>query len=230
MTYGIGGTCAPGVLMGNPPSGGTPPTAITLYYDSTLFHRTSSRIGIDGTQNPNWSVTEGVADVVTGTGVYGISWNDGANTGNNVPPAPPFSTFQTSMQNIGGGCDMEINAADYAANYGGGYPPGGYMDFINYGGFADGGVGATSWSWSVVITGQAFSNGMICSVVGAGVTTQDAAFVTNGWTGVGEYIQMIPGRTGFPAAGDNLSMDVTATATNGAGSTSQTFIHNVNWV
>jgi hypothetical protein len=71
---------------------------------------------------------------------------------------------------------------------------------------------------------------MVATVVGAGVTTQDASFATYGWTGVGEYIQMVPGRAGFPAAGDNLSMDVTATATNGAGSTSQTFIHNVNWV
>ena len=228
MTYGIGGTCAPGVLMGNPPSGGVPPTAITLYYDISLNHRTATRVGIDGTLNPGWSAAEGVADQLTGTGVYGISWNDTGDTGNNVPPAPPFSTFQTTMQNIGGGCDMDIDAVDYAANYAS-YPPG-YMDIINYGGFADGGVGATSWAWSVVITAQAFSNGMVCTVVGAGVPVQDGSFGINGWTGVGEYIQMIPGRTGFPAPGDNLSMEVTATATNTAGSSSGTFIHNVNWV
>ena len=33
MTYGIGGTCAPGVLMGTAAGGVTPPTAVTLYYD-----------------------------------------------------------------------------------------------------------------------------------------------------------------------------------------------------
>ena len=158
MTYGIGGTVAPGVLMGVAAGGVTPPTAITLYYDATLFHRTTTRIGIDGTQDLNWGVTQGVPDVSTGAGTYGIAWNGGAETGNNVPPQAQYSTFQTSMQNIVGATGMEIDATDYWTNWsflGGGS---GYPDMINYGGYADGGVGTgVTWSWAVVITAQSLT-------------------------------------------------------------------------
>ena len=229
MTYGIGGTCAPGVLMGTAAGGVTPPTTVTLYYDSTLFHRTSSRIGIYGNADPNWGITHGVTDVVTGTGVYGMATNAGAETGNSVPPNPPYSTFQPTMMNVANATMMEIDSVDYDNNLVS-YGPG-YTDFFNYGGYADGGVGVgVTWTWSVTITGGSLTGGTIAYVVGTPITAQDGAFTTTGWTGVGEYVEIQPGRGGGPVPGDNLQIVVTATATNAGGSTSASFNHDINWI
>lgn len=228
MTYGIGGTCAPGVLMGVAAGGVTPPTAITLYYDATLFHRTSSRVGIDGTQNVNWGVTIGVPDVITGLGQYGMAWNAGAETANNVPPAGAYSTFQTSMQNVAGGVSMEIDAADYWTNWSS--FPGGYPDLLNYGGYADGGLGTgVTWLWSVTILGFSLSGGT-AFISGTPVAAVDGSFLTNGWTGVGEYIEIVAGRSGGPLPGDYINVEVTATATNAGGSTSATMTHDVIFI
>jgi len=232
MTYGIGGTVAPGVLMGVAAGGVTPPTAITLYYDATLFHRTTTRIGIDGTQDPNYGITQGVPDLVTGVGTYGIAWNAGAETGNNVPPAAVYSTFQTSMQNIGGGVTMEIDALDYWTNWSFLGAGGGYPDMINYGGFADGGLGTgVTWSWALTIVAQSLSNGTVAFISGTPVgNTPDGSFLANGWTGIGEYIGMQSGRSAGPIAGDTLNLSVTATATNAGGSTSASMIHDITWI
>jgi hypothetical protein len=229
MTYGIGGTCAPGVLMGTTAGGVTPPTAVTLFYDSTLFHRTTDRIGIYGNADPNFGITQGVTDIITGTGVYGIAMNAGAETGNNVPPAPAYSTFQVSMTNVANATAMEVDALDYNTNlisYGGGYE-----DILNYGGYADGGVGVgVTWSWDVTIAGQSISNGGIATVFGTPITAQDGAFTTTGWTGVGEYIRIQYGRTGGPLAGDNINVVVTATATNAGGTAVATFNNDINFI
>lgn len=229
MTYGIGGTCAPGVLMGVAAGGVTPPTAITLFFDNTLFHRTTDRIGIYGNADPNFGITQGVTDVITGTGVYGIAMNAGAESGNSVPPAPAYSTFQTSMQNVGPSTAMEVDALDYNNNlisYGGGYE-----DILNYGGYADGGVGVgVTWSWAVTVTAQSISNGGIATVFGTPITAQDGAFTTVGWTGVGEYIRIQYGRTGGPLAGDFINVAVTATATNAGGTAVATFTNDIVFI
>jgi len=229
MTYGIGGTCAPGVLMGTAAGGVTPPSAVTLYYDSTLFHRTTDRIGIYGNADPNWGITQGVTDIITGTGVYGIAMNAGAETGNNVPPAAQYSTFQVSMTNVGPATVMEIDTMDYDLNllsYGGGY-----VDMMNYGGYADGGTGTgVTWAWDVTITASSISNGGVATVFGTPITAQDGAFTTTGWTGVGEYILIQYGRSGGPLAGDFINVQVTATATNAGGSASAAFNHDVIFI
>jgi len=231
MTYGIGGTCAPGVLMGPAAGGVTPPTAITLYYDISLNHRTASRIGIDGTQDPNWGLAQGVPDVVTGVGTYGVAWNSTGDTGANVPPAPAWSTIQFSMTNLVGSTLMEIDALDYWTNWsflGGG---GGYLDFINYGGFADGGTGVgVTWAWSVVITAQSLSSGTVAVVTGTPILLQDGSFGVHGWTGVGEYVTLQSGRTGGPLPGDTLNIEVTVTATNAGGTATGVFANDINWV
>ena len=231
MTYGIGGTCAPGVLMGVAAGGVAPPTAITLYADGTLHPRTQTRAAIDGTQDPNWGITQGVPDITTGTGTFGIAWNDTAATAGNVPPNAQYSTFQVSMTNIGGGTSMEIDAADYWTNW---VPLGatsGYPDMFNYGCYADGGTGTgVTWAWSVTITGQSLSGGTVAFVVGTPLTVIDGSFGTNGWTGVGEYIGMQSGRSGGPAGGDTINISVTATATNAGGTATGTFIHDIVFI
>ena len=231
MTYGIGGTCAPGVLMGVAAGGVAPPTAITLYMDGTLHPRTQTRAGIDGTQDPNWGITQGVPDATTGLGQYGIALNAGADTGNNVPPNPQYSTFQVSMTNVGGGTNMEIDALDYWTNWVALGATGGYPDMINYGCYADGGTGTgVTWAWSVTITAQSLSNGTVAFVSGLPILGIDGSFVTNGWTGVGEYIGMQSGRSGGPAGGDTLNIEVTATATNAGGTATGTFIHDIVFI
>ncbi|SVB88400.1 uncharacterized protein METZ01_LOCUS241254, partial [marine metagenome] len=185
MTYGIGGTCAPGVLMGTAAGGVAPPTAITLYMDGTLHPRTQTRAGIDGTQDPNWGITQGVPDATTGLGTYGIALNAGADTGGNVPPNAQYSTFQVSMTNVGGGTNMEIDALDYWTNWVALGATGGYPDMINYGCYADGGTGTgVTWAWSVTIVAQSLSNGTVAFVSGTPILGIDGSFVTNGWTGV----------------------------------------------
>ena len=231
MTYGIGGTCAPGVLMGTAAGGVAPPTAITLYMDGTLHPRTQTRAGIDGTQDPNWGITQGVPDATTGLGTYGIALNAGADTGGNVPPNGQYSTFQVSMTNIGGGTNMEIDAADYWTNWVALGATGGYPDMINYGCYADGGTGTgVTWAWSVTIVAQSLSNGTVAFVSGTPILGIDGSFVTNGWTGVGEYIGMQSGRSGGPAGGDSLNIEVTATATNAGGTATGTFIHDIVFI
>ncbi len=231
MTYGIGGTCAPGVLMGTAAGGVAPPTAITLYMDGTLHPRTQTRAGIDGTQDPNWGITQGVPDSTTGLGTYGIAFNAGADTGGNVPPNGQYSTFQVSMTNIGGGTNMEIDALDYWTNWVALGATGGYPDMINYGCYADGGTGTgVTWAWSVTITAQSLSNGTVAFVSGTPILGIDGSFVTNGWTGVGEYIGMQSGRSGGPAGGDSLNIEVTATATNAGGTATGTFIHDIVFI
>ena len=229
MTYGIGGTCAPGVLMGVAAGGVTPPTAITLYWDSTLYIRTQDRIGIFGNADPNWGITHGVTDVLTGTGVYGMANNAGAEGAGSVPPNPPYSTFQATMTNAGNATVMEIDSLDYDLNlfsYGGGY-----TDFFNYGGFADGGIGVgVTWTWDVTITGGTLTGGTIAYVVGTPITLPDGSFGVTGWTGVGEYVEIQPGRGGGPVPGDDLQIVVTATATNAGGPTSASFNHDINWI
>ena len=231
MTYGIGGTCAPGVLMGTAAGGVAPPTAITQYMDGTLHPRTQTRAGIDGTQDPNWGITQGVPDATTGLGTYGIALNAGADTGGNVPPNAQYSTFQVSMTNVGGGTNMEIDALDYWTNWVALGATGGYPDMINYGCYADGGTGTgVTWAWSVTIVAQSLSNGTVAFVSGTPILGIDGSFVTNGWTGVGEYIGMQSGRSGGPAGGDTLNIEVTATATNAGGTATGTFIHDIVFI
>ena len=231
MTYGIGGTCAPGVLMGPAAGGVTPPTAVTLYGDGTLHPRNQTRLWIWGPQDPNYGITQGVTDSTTGLGTYGIAWNEYADTGGNVPPAGQYSTFQLSMTNVAGATAMEIDAPDYWVNWLGLGGTGGYPDMINYGGWADGGTGVgVTWAWSVAIPTQTLSNGCVAFVLGTPVTAVDGTYATNGWTGVGEYVHIQAGRAGGPLSGDNMLIEVTATATNAGGTASATFTHEIVFV
>ena len=108
---------------------------------------------------------------------------------------------------------------------------GGYEDILNYGGYADGGVGVgVTWSWAVTVTAQSISNGGIATVFGTPITAQDGAFTTVGWTGVGEYIRIQYGRTGGPLAGDFINVAVTATATNAGGTAVATFTNDIVFI
>ena len=158
-----------------------------------------------------------------------MAFNGFAETGNNVPPNPPYSTFQATMTNAANTTIMDIDSADYDNNLVS-YGPG-YTDFFNYGGYADGGVGVgVTWTWSVTIVSATLTGGTIAYVVGTPITLPDGSFGITGWTGVGEYVEIQPGRGGGPQPGDNLLIEVIATATNAGGSVNANFIHDINWL
>ena len=82
-------------------------------------------------------------------------------------------------------------------------------------------TGATSFSWTVVLNSSNLSNGTSASIVGTASTTQDE---TSG--NLGQYLQIAfgGGRGGltYPADGDEIQVEIRATATNSGGSTQAT--------
>jgi len=210
--------------------GVSPPTAVTIY-PLSLAAGFSSMCDMQSQTYPGFGgipFGPGVADIVTGFGNTGIGYNDQGSPLYMVPPGTPgtTATFVASLINnpaAVGRTIIEVDTADYLTNWNLGYGGGGYSDVLTFGGYADGGVGALTWSWKLNIIFSSLSNGTIATVAGTPSTTQDATYVANPGFGIGEYLLLQPARGGYVNPGDQLILNVVATATNGGGSTTATF-------
>jgi len=231
-TYSLG-PMPLGVTEGVAGGGGTPPTSVKIYPSSATPSAGSGICDMESQIAPGWNGSYGIADIITGLGNSGIGYNgDGLNTYNVPPGNPTTASFVVGLSNntLGGRTAIEVDTATYLTDYNVGYGGGGYNDIITFGGYGDGGVGATSWSWAVSINGQSLSNGTTLFVVGTPSTAQDSTYATVGGFGVGQYIFIQPGRGGYVAPGDSFAIDVDVTATNAAGSTTANFLLTVDFV
>jgi hypothetical protein len=222
-----------GVTEGVAGGGGTPPTAVKIYPSSATPAAGASICDMESQIAPGWNGAYGIADIVTGLGNSGIGYNgDGLNTYSVPPGNSTTAAFVVGLVNTNatGRTTIDVDTADYLTNYNTGYGGSGYNDIITFAGYGDGGVGATSWSWAVSINFQSLSNGTVASVSGTASTAQNSTYATAGWTGVGQYIFIQPGRSGYVIAGDTFIIDVDVTATNAGGSATASFELVVNFV
>lgn len=214
-------------------AGGTPPTAVTIYPSSGTPAAGINLCDMESQIATGWGTIFGVADIVTGLGNAGIGYNgDGLNT-YGVPPGNIFTaTFVVGLSNINGSSRtaIEVDTATYLTDWNIGYGGGPYNDILTFGGYANGGVGATSWLWGVTIAAQSLSNGSVAYVTGTASTAQDSTYATAGAFGVGQYVGIQPGRSGYVNPGDSLTIDVDVTATNAGGSTNAAFRLSVDFV
>lgn len=214
-------------------AGGTPPTAVTIYPSNTSPAAGINLCDMESQIATGWGTIFGVADIVTGLGNAGIGYNgDGLNT-YGVPPGNIFTaTFVVGLSNINGSSRtaIEVDTATYLTDWNIGYGGGPYNDILTFGGYANGGVGATSWLWGVTIVSQSLSNGSSAYVTGTASTAQDSTYATAGVFGVGQYVGIQPGRSGYVNPGDSLTIDVDVTATNAGGSTNAAFRLSVDFV
>ncbi len=219
----------------SPPPPVTPPGPITIYGDTlggVFDPNTISCCSMDSTQFTGWTISIGVSDATTGGGLLGLSFNGRGDSSYAIPPGPN-ATFVLNCANVPGSLRtlFEIDAVDYSTNWFGFGPPGSYEDVYNFGGIAtNGGGAATSWNWSMVITAQSLSNGVVGLVGGSSSTVQDSTFGAVGGTGIGQYVVMQAGRGGYPAPGDSMTIDVTVTATNSGGSDIAMWRCGIDWI
>lgn len=79
-------------------------------------------------------------------------------------------------------------------------------------------TGATSFAWSAIISDSDLSNGTSAAIVGTASTSQDETS-----DNIGKYLQITfgGGRGGltFPANDDTIDVEISASATNGVGTT-----------
>ena len=234
-TYSLG-PMPLGVTEGVAASGGTPPTAVVIYPTGALAAAGKFMCDMESNLITNWGILYGVADTVSGFGNTGLGYNGGGLNTYTVPPGNILTaTFIVGLVNANGGTNgntlMEVDTTDYLTNWNLGYGGGGYNDVITFAGYADGGVGATSWAWSVTIPSQSLSGGSVAYISGTASTAQDSTYVSVGGAGVGQSVFIQPGRGGYVQPGDNLMMQVDVTATNAAGSTSAaSFICTIDFI
>ncbi len=219
-----------------PPPPVTPPGPITIYGNRLApgapDPATVSCCALDSTQFPLFGGAIGVADIGTGAGTYGLAYNGFGETVYSIPPGPN-ATFVLNCGNVPGSTrtTFAIDSVDYSLNWSLYGPPGSYEDVYNFAGIADnaGGV-ATSWNWTTVITAQSLSNGCVASLGGSSSTAQDSTFGALGGTGIGQYVVVNAGRGGYPAPLDQLTIDVTVTATNSGGSAQAMWRCGIVWL
>lgn len=217
-----------------PPPPVSPPGPLTIYgaisSPGVGDPATISGCALDSTQFPNFGVSIGVADVVSGTGQFGIAFNKFFDSTWAVPGGPNAAFVVSAGNDIASQrTTIVVDSLDYATNwafYGG---AGSYEDVFNFGGFCDNAGGTATFSWVTAITLQSLSNGCVATLSGASSTAQDSTFASIGGLGIGQYIILNAGRGGYTAAGDSMVVDITVTATNSAGSAQQTFRWNLDW-
>lgn len=217
-----------------PPPPVTPPGPLTIYGDLAApgigDPNTVGGCSMASDQFPNFAVSIGVNDQITGSGQYGVGFNSKFDTSYLIPPGPN-ATFVISGGNntVGQRTALIVDAADYTVNWASFGPPGSYEDVLNFAGFCENPGGTATFSWDAVIAAQSLSNGVVAAVSGTSSTAQDSTFGSVGGLGIGRYIIINAGRGGYPAPGDSMTIDVTVTATNSGGSASQLFRCNIDW-
>lgn len=217
-----------------PPPPVTPPGPLTIYgvilSPGVGDPTTQDGCAMDSSQFPNFAVSIGVNDQITGTGLLGMGFNKYFDATWAVPGGPN-ATFVVSGGNNPAGTRTSIivDSVDYSVNWAGFGPPGSYEDVLNFAGFCENSGGTATFSWDVVITAQSLSNGCVAAVSGTSSTAQDSTFATVGGLGIGRYIVINAGRGGYPAPLDNMTIDVTVTATNSGGTATKNFRCNIDW-
>ena len=161
------------------------------------------------------SAPTGVSIATSSSGNYNNAIASGEANCNNDTMSLDGSEFST------GSADRDVSLGTNAAAWDNMYTGCANSAIINYQGYIRA-TGATSFAWNIVglTINTSLSNGTSASIVGTASTTQDE---TSSSDSIGEYLQIAfgGGRGGltFPADGDTVELDISATATNSAGST-----------
>ena len=231
--FGFAGYAAASSGGSPPPPPVTPPGPLTIYGASAGGvgdPATISGCAMDSTQFPNWSISIGVNDQITGSGLLGLGFNKSFDPSWAVPGGPN-AIFVISGGNAPASTRTTIilDAFDYEINWSSFGPPGSYEDVISFGGFCENPGGTATFSWDVVITSQSLSNGCVAAVSGTSSTAQDSTYATIGGLGIGRYIVINAGRGGYTQPGDSMVLDVTVTASNSGGTATATWRCNIDW-